>query len=51
MIKIYKTIVLSIVLYGHETYFLTLREECILRVFENRVLRRICEPETDEVTG
>jgi hypothetical protein len=51
MIKIYKTIVLSVVLYGHETYCLTLREECILRVFENRVLRRICEPETDEVTG
>jgi hypothetical protein len=37
----YKTIILPGVLYGHETWFLTLREEHILSVFENRVLRRI----------
>jgi hypothetical protein len=40
-IKIYRTIVLSVVLYRCETWLLTLREECRLRVFENRVLRRI----------
>ena len=39
------------VLYGCETWSLTLREECRLRVFENRVLRRICGPRRDEVTG
>jgi hypothetical protein len=36
--------------YGFETWFLTLREECRLRVFENRVLRRIFGPKRDEVT-
>ena len=40
-IKIYKTIILSVVLYGCETWYLTLREKCRLRVFENRILRRI----------
>jgi hypothetical protein len=40
-IRIYKTIILPVVLYGRETWFLTLREEHRLRVFENRVLRRI----------
>ena len=40
-IKIYKTIILPVVLYGCETWSLTLREECRLRVFENRILRRI----------
>jgi len=40
-IKIYRTIVLPIVLYGCETWLLTLREERRLRLFENRVLRRI----------
>jgi hypothetical protein len=39
-----------VVLYGCETYSLTLREEHRLRVFENRVLRRICGPKRDEVT-
>ena len=39
------------VLYGYETWSLTLREELRLRVFENRVLRRIFGPKTDEVTG
>jgi hypothetical protein len=38
-------------LYGCETWSLTLREECRLRVFENRVLRRIFGPKRDEVTG
>ena len=40
-IKIYKTIVLPVVLYGCETWSLTLREECRLRIFENWILRRI----------
>jgi hypothetical protein len=39
------------VFYGCETWSLTLREEHRLRVFENRVLRRICGPKRDEVTG
>ena len=50
-IKIYRTIILPVVLYGCETWSLTLREECRLRVFENRVLRRICVPKRDEVAG
>jgi hypothetical protein len=50
-IRKYKTIILSVVLYGCETWSLTLREEHRLRVFENRVLRRIFGPRTDEVTG
>jgi hypothetical protein len=50
-IKIYKTIILPVVLYGCETLSLTLREERRLRVFENRVLRRIFGPKKDEVTG
>jgi hypothetical protein len=40
-IKIYKTVILPVVLYGSESWSLTLREEHGLRVFENRVLRRI----------
>jgi hypothetical protein len=40
-----------VVLYGCETWFLTLREEHRLRVFENRVLRRIFGPRRDKVTG
>jgi hypothetical protein len=50
-IKIYRTIILPVVLYGCETWWLTLREEHRLRVFENRGLRRIFGPEKDEVTG
>ena len=50
-IKIYRTIILPVVLYGCETWSLTLREECRLRVFENRVLRRVFRPKRDEVTG
>jgi hypothetical protein len=49
--KIYRTIILPVVLYGCETWSFTLREECRLRVFENRVLRRIFGPKRDEVTG
>jgi len=50
-IKIYRTIIIPFVLYGCETWSLTLWEERRLRVFENRVLRRICGPKRDEVTG
>jgi hypothetical protein len=49
-LKINKTIILSVVLYGCDTWSLTLREEHRLRVFENRVLRRIFGPKRDEVT-
>ena len=49
-IKIYGTIILRVVLYGCETWSLTLREERKLRVFENRVLRRIFGPRRDEVS-
>jgi hypothetical protein len=49
-IKIYRTIILPVVLYGCETWLLTLREERRLRVFENRVLRRIFGPRKDGVT-
>jgi len=50
-IKIYRTIILPVVLYWCETWSLTLREERRLRVFENRVLGRIFGPKRDEVTG
>jgi hypothetical protein len=50
-IRIYKTIILPVVLYGCEIWSLTLREEHRLGVFENRVLRRIFGPKRDEVTG
>jgi hypothetical protein len=50
-IRIYKTIILSIVHYGYEPWSLTLGEEHRLRVFENRILRRIFGPKTDGVTG
>jgi hypothetical protein len=49
--KIYKTIFLSVVLYGCETWSLILREEHKLRAFEESVLRRILGPKRDEVTG
>jgi len=50
-IKIYRTIILPLVLFGCEAWSLTLREERRLRVFENRVLRRIFGPKKDEVIG
>jgi len=49
-IKIYRNIILPLVLYGCETWSLTLREERRLRVFENRVLRKVFGPKRDEVT-
>jgi hypothetical protein len=48
-IRIYKTIILPVVLYGYETWSLTLEDENRLRVFENRVPRRIFGPKRDEV--
>jgi hypothetical protein len=50
-IKIYRNLLFPVVLYGCETWSLTLREERRLRVFEDRVLRRIFGPKRDEVTG
>jgi hypothetical protein len=50
-VKIYGTMLPSVVLYGCETWSLTLRKEHRLRVFENRVLRRVFGPKRDEVTG
>jgi len=50
-IDIYRTVILPVVLYGCETWSLTLREEHRLRAFENRVLRRVFGPKRDEVTG
>jgi hypothetical protein len=50
-IRIYKTIIVPVVLYGCETWSVTLREEHRLGMFENRVLRRIFGPKRDEVTG
>jgi hypothetical protein len=47
-IKIYKTVILPVVLHGCETWSLTLKEEHRLRVFENRVLRRIFGPKREE---
>jgi len=49
--QIYRTIILPVVLYGCETWSLTLREERRLRVFENRVLRRVFGSKRDKVTG
>jgi len=51
IIQIYRTVVLPVVLYGCETWSLTLREERKVRVIENRVLRRIFGPMWDEITG
>ena len=50
-IKVHRTIILPVVLYECKTWSLTLRDERRLRVFENRVLRRIFGPKRDEVTG
>jgi hypothetical protein len=50
-IRTYKAIILPVVLYGCETWSLTLREKHRQRVFENRVLRRLFGPKRDEVTG
>jgi len=50
-IKVYRTIILPVVLHGCESWSLILREERRLRVFENRLLRRIFGPRKYEVTG
>jgi hypothetical protein len=50
-IRVYRSVVLPVVLYGCETWSLTLSEEQRLRAFENRVLRRIFGPKRDEATG
>jgi hypothetical protein len=50
-IKIYITIILPVVLYGCKTWSLTLREEYRLRMFENRVLRKMLGPNRGELTG
>jgi len=50
-LKTYRTIILRAVFYGCETWWLTLGKERRLRVFDNRVLRRIFGPKRDEVTG
>ena len=50
-INVYRTIILPVCLYVCKTWSLTLTEERRLRVFENRMLRRIFGPERDEVTG
>jgi hypothetical protein len=49
-IKTDRTIILAVVLYGCETWLLKLRKECRLRVFENRVLRKILGPKRGEIT-
>ena len=50
-IEVHRIIILLVVLYGCETWLLTLRDECRLRVFEKWVLRRIFRLKRDEVTG
>jgi hypothetical protein len=50
-IRIYRNIILPVVLYGWENSSLTLREEHRLRMFKNRALRRIFGPKRDEVAG
>jgi hypothetical protein len=50
-VKIYKTVILPVVLYGCETWSLTLKEEQRLRVFENRILRGILGPKRHKETG
>jgi hypothetical protein len=50
-VRLYKSIILPVSLYGCETWSLTLREEHRLRLFENRALRRIFGPKKNEVKG
>jgi hypothetical protein len=50
-VKIYRTVILRVVLYGCETWLLTLREERRLRVYGNSVLRRIFGSKRNDVTG
>jgi hypothetical protein len=50
-VRIYRIMILPVVLYGCETWSLTVREEHKVRVFENRMLRRIFGPKRDGMTG
>jgi hypothetical protein len=50
-IKMHKTIILPVALYGFETWSLTLKEECRLRAIDNRLLRRIFGPKREEGPG
>jgi hypothetical protein len=50
-IKLNRTLILSVIVRGCETWSLTLREACRLRMFKNRVLRKIFQPKKDDVTG
>jgi hypothetical protein len=50
-VKIYRTMILAVVLCGCETWSLTLREECELGLFVNKILRRMFEPKRDEMIG
>ena len=50
-VKTYKTILLPVVLYGCETWSITLREKQMFRVFENKLLRKICGTKRDKITG
>ena len=50
-IKIYRGIILPVILYGCETWSLTLREERKQRAFENKLFMRVYGPKRDEVTG
>ena len=50
-IKIHRTIILPVILYGFETWSFTLRKECRLRLFQNSVLRRVFGTKWEEVTG
>jgi hypothetical protein len=50
-VRIYKTIIIPVVLYGCETWSLTLREEHRPRVFENSVVSRIFGPKRDDIIG
>jgi len=50
-VKIHRTIILPVVVYGCEAWLLTLKEKRRLMVFENRVLRKIWGPKKDKVTG
>jgi hypothetical protein len=49
--KILRTLILPLVLYGFETLSIALRKDDILRMFENRLLRRIFGPKMEKVTG
>jgi len=51
ILNIHRTIILSVVVYGCETLSLTMREECRIRVFENRVLSTIFGSKRDEIRG